>query len=545
MTELRVPAARSRGRCRFPRFHGPPELHLECAKPSCYLSRRTWPNKLYGMDMRLTVLCRRGGAMVICCVLFGGTDAGAQNPVPVEPSGGALFGVPLASGDAAAAPPVPPVPLVPADAAPKGKAAGLYDSLHDNDNYGLKPLFDSLHPHGANGKHWYEKLSIRGYTQFRFGRTLDNDPTGVPVSILGDRALTGEAEGFSVRRGRVILSGDVTDHLGLYAQVDAANTPPGSSTATMFAQMRDLYADVYIDATKVHRLRVGLSKVPFGFENLQSSQNRVPLDRTDPINSGVSPNERDLGVFYYWTPEDKQHLFRDLVDGGLKGSGNYGVFGLGVYTGQGGSQLEQNRNLHAVARLTWPVMLASGQVVEAGVQGYTGETVVAGGAIRPLGTGPAQTPTGTQATGDRRGHRDQRVAATFVWYPQPFGFQAEWNYGEGPGLSDDQRTVFVRPLQGGYVMAMYKHDTADYGIFTPYVRYQYYNGGYKSVVNAPFGVSSQWDLGVEWQIRKEMELVVEYNLLDHVSLTALDRANARSYRNFTGSALRVQFQVNY
>lgn len=167
----------------------------------------------------------------------------------------------------------------------------------------------------------------------------------------------------------------MTDHLGLYAQVDAANTPPGTSTATMFAQMRDLYADVYIDATKVHRLRVGLSKVPFGFENLQSSQNRVPLDRTDPINSGVSPNERDLGVFYYWTPEDKQHLFRDLVDGGLKGSGNYGVFGLGVYTGQGGSQLEQNRNLHAVARLTWPVMLASGQVVEAGVQGYTGSAL--------------------------------------------------------------------------------------------------------------------------------------------------------------------------
>ncbi len=438
-----------------------------------------------------------------------------------------------------------------AKAAPKS----MTDSLHCDDNYGLKSLFDSLHPREGKGKHWYERLSIRGYTQFRFERTLyseggqpggftSSDPTGVPVSILGDRALTGEAEGFSVRRGRFILFGDVTDHLGLYAQVDVANTPPGSSTTTMFAQMRDLYADVYIDTTKIHRLRVGLSKVPYGFENMQSSQNRVPLDRTDPINSGVSPNERDLGVFYYWTPEEKQKLLKELVDGGLKGSGNYGIFGLGVYNGQGGSQLEQNRNLHTVARVTWPVQLASGQVVEASLQGYTGETVVAGGPIRRLGTGPSFTPAGTQST-DRRGHRDQRLAGTFVWYPQPFGFQAEWNYGEGPGLSDDQRAVVVRPLHGGYVMAMYKHDTRDCGIFTPYARFQYYDGGYKSVVNAPFGVSSQYDLGVEWQIRKEMELVVEYNFLDNVSLTALDRANARSYRNFTGGALRAQFQVNY
>ena len=94
-------------------------------------------------------------------------------------------------------------------------------------------------------------------------------------------------------------------------------------------------------------------------------------------------------------------------------------------------------------------------------------------------------------------------------------------------------------------MAMYKHETANYGIVMPYARYQHFDGGYKSVANAPFGVTNQWDLGVEWQIRKEIELVVEYNLLDNVSLTAIDRANARSYRNFTGGALRVQLQVNY
>ncbi len=500
-----------------------------------------------------------GGTAVVCAVLFAGA-ALAQNPVtaprvetgePLAPST-----LPVVPAVAGVEPPVlPPSPQPPSagngptkpEASPVKPSAPpnpLYDSLHGDDDYGLKSLFDSLHPKGEKSK-WYEKLSLRGYTQFRFGRALDNDPMGTPVTLLGDRAINGGAEDFSIRRMRLILSGDVSDHLGVYIQPDFGNTPTGSPNGTFFAQLRDVYGDVYVDKTKVHRFRVGLSKVPYGFENLQSSQNRVPLDRTDPINSAVIPNERDLGVFYYWTPEDKQKLFRDLVDGGLKGSGNYGVFGLGVYNGQGGSQLEQNRNLHTVARVTWPVQLSSGQVVEASVQGYTGEFVVEGSPIRRLGTGASFTPTGTRATGDTRGHRDQRVAASFIWYAQPFGFQAEWNIGEGPGLSDDQRAVVVRRLNGGYVMAMYKHDTHDCGIFMPYVRYQHYDGGYRAQPNAPFGTTNQWDLGVEWQIRKEMELVLEYNLLDNVSLTAIDRANTRSYRNFTGNALRCQFQINY
>jgi len=334
----------------------------------------------------------------------------------------------------------------------------------------------------------------------------------------------------------------VSDHLALYFQTDFANTPPGSAGPTFFAQLRDLYGDVYLDKTKIHRFRVGLSKVPYGWENLQSSQNRVPLDRTDGINSAVAPNERDLGVFYYWTPVAKQKLFKELVDGGLKGSGNYGVFGLGVYNGQGGSQLERNLNLHTVARFTWPFQLPQGQVVEAGIQGYTGDYVVLGTRIRPLGQGSAITPAGT---GGDRGIRDQRIAGSFIWYPQPFGLQAEWNVGEGPGLNDAQTAVGVRGVQGGYVMPMLKFDTDRHGIFTPYARYQYYRGGYRSISNAPFGTHDEWNLGVEWQIRKEMELVAEYSIVDGINLNADIEEGVVSYRNFDGHVLRFQFQMNY
>lgn len=416
-----------------------------------------------------------------------------------------------------------------------------YD-LFGGTRYDLQSLYDSLSQPNLDGtsKKWYEKLSIRGYTQFRFARTLEQDLLGAEPNLFGDRSVNGNAENFSIRRARLILAGDVSDYLFIYIQPDFASTPQGSTTSTFFTQLRDLYADVHLDKEKVHRLRVGLSKVPYAFENLQSSQNRVPLDRTDAMNTAVAPNERDLGVIYYWTPVEQQKLFKTLVDAGVKGSGNYGIFGFGVYDGQGGAVPEANLNLHTVARLTYPVQLESGQVVEASIQGYTGEYFVTGAAIRPLGVGNAVVPVGTGRT---RSIIDQRVAGSFVYFPQPFGLQAEWQVGRGPGLTDSQTEVTRRHLYGGYVMGMYRHDTECYGVITPFCRYQTYTGGYRNIANAPHGNQRQVDLGFEWQIRKEMELVLEYNIVNVPNFSA--SSTGRSYRDFEGSIVRLQFQVNY
>lgn len=88
-----------------------------------------------------------------------------------------------------------------------------------------------------------------------------------------------------------------------------------------------------LDKDNVYRFRVGQSKVPFGFENMQSSQSRLPLDRHDGMNSAVS-NERDLGVFFYWTPKKVQEHFKYISKNNLKHSGDYGMFGIGAYNGQ-------------------------------------------------------------------------------------------------------------------------------------------------------------------------------------------------------------------
>jgi hypothetical protein len=392
-------------------------------------------------------------------------------------------------------------------------------------------------------KKWYDRLSIRGYAQFRLNETLERDEAQAVPQYVGDRSI-GDDQSFLIRRARVIISGDVSDRLYVYLQPDFASTPNGSVDQIHFAQIRDWYGDVYLDDCKVHRLRFGQSKVPYGWENMQSSSNRLALDRSDGINSAVR-NERDLGVFYYWTPEPAQDFFKEVLDQGLKGSGNYGVFGLGVYNGQGGSLAEQNDDVHVVSRLTLPYTFAYGQRCEFGIQGYTGRYTVLSSQIRALGVGPAITPSGTLENNGRRGIKDDRLATSFIWYPQPIGFQAEWNIGRGPSLNDAQTAVIERALYGGYIQAMLKYDTQNWGTLFPFVRYSQFQGGYKPERNAPFSNIEEVESGTEWQINPQMELTTAFLITDRTNTTALSGAGQRSYRQFEGSVLRFQFQINY
>jgi hypothetical protein len=396
----------------------------------------------------------------------------------------------------------------------------------------------------ASEKKWYDRLSIRGYAQFRWNEVLDREPGSAPAQYVGDSSI-GEDRNFIIRRARVIISGDVSDHLYVYLQPDFASTPNGNVDQFQFAQIRDWYGDVYLDNCKVHRFRIGQSKVPYGWENMQSSSNRLALDRADGLNSAVR-NERDLGVFYYYTPEFAQDFFKDVLDMGLKGSGNYGMFGMGIYNGQGGSLAEQNDDIHFVSRFTLPVRFANGQMMETSIQGYVGDYAVIGQSISPLGVGGPFVPQGTIGGANvNRYIRDERVASTFVWYPQPLGFQAEWNVGRGPGLNDAQTAVIDRHLYGGYLQSMYKIDTRCNGTIFPFVRWSYFKGGYKPERNAPFSEINEVEMGTEWQFTPQCELTTSYLITDRTNTTANSTAGVRSYDQFEGSVLRFQFQINY
>ena len=367
----------------------------------------------------------------------------------------------------------------------------------------------------ASTKKWFDKLSIRGYTQLRYNFLTDEkDLVSEYDSSIGNN------KGFQFRRVRLVISGDVTDWLSIYIQPELGGTAGGGNNN--FAQLRDAYTDIFLpflSKDKEFRIRAGQSKVPFGFENLQSSQQRLALDRVDGLNSAVN-GERDIGLFFYYTPAETRKLFRNLIENGLKGSGDYGVLGVGVYNGQTLNVSEANDAKHVVLHATYPFELPYGQIVQVGVDAYRGlvNVPVAGGVT----------------IADGGNINDERIGTHFVLYPQPFGFQAEWNWGRGPELNAAQTAVQEGSLQGGYVQAMYKWDD-----LIPYVRWQEYMGGKKHRTNSPFNVVRELEVGLEYQFSKALELTVAYAWSKRTdTITA-------PYAIRDGEILRFQLQWNY
>lgn len=367
--------------------------------------------------------------------------------------------------------------------------------------------------------HWYDALSLRGYTQIRYNRFLE---TNKKLKCEQCDKSWGEGGGVFIRRGRIVLSGNVHERVFTYIQFDLASAP--SSTNLHYGQLRDAYFDLALDNKKEFRFRIGQSKVPYGFENLQSSQNRLPLDRADGLNSAVA-NERDLGIFFYWASSKIRERFNYLVSSGLKGSGDYGVFGLGVYNGQTANKPELNEEPHLVSRLTYPFKINE-QYIEAGVQGYSGMFVL-----------PSDARTPKVKTRDS--FTDKRAAASIVVYPQPFGFQAEYNVGVGPEFNPSTDSIETQELNGGYAMLMYRQQFKKHTLI-PFARYHFYNGGKKHELDARHYKVSEYEFGIEWSPFKQFELVAMYTVSDRTFEDFKLQDNKQM-----GNLLRLQVQFNY
>jgi hypothetical protein len=379
-----------------------------------------------------------------------------------------------------------------------------------------------VHRPAAAPKKWFETFAIRGYAQVRYNRLLETNPD---LSCEQCDRSWGNNGGISLRRIRLIFFGQLSERVYFYIQPDFASTVSGSSSLNV-GQIRDAYFDLGLDKANRFRVRVGQSKIPFGFENMQSSQNRLALDRTDGINSAFS-NERDLGAFLYWAPTAVRQRFARLVKDGLKGSGDYGVVGFGVFNGQTANRPELNNQQHVVARVSYPLALG-GQIIEPGLQAYTGSYVL----------NREQLSTGVKHRSDLS-YPDQRVAATFVLYPQPFGMQAEYNVGRGPEFNPGTGTIETQQLHGGYLLLNYRWRYQQQQFF-PFVRAQYYDGGKKHERDARSYTVREAELGVEWQPVPSFELVAMYTL------------SSRRFEDFQrpsnqqrGNLLRLQAQLNF
>ncbi len=126
-----------------------------------------------------------------------------------------------------------------------------------------------------------EALAISGYIQAQY-EALDTsrdevDDSGGPLNL--DR--------FSIRRGRLKLEYDGIPHTRFMLQIDATSTGVG---------LRDAEAGVFLEVDDwTMSLTAGLFKVPFGYEVMQSSSNRVFPERTRFAREFFA-GERDLGV---------------------------------------------------------------------------------------------------------------------------------------------------------------------------------------------------------------------------------------------------------
>ncbi len=366
---------------------------------------------------------------------------------------------------------------------------------------------------------WYDKIQLRGYVQVRNNRLFETNSD--LRSDQGDKSI-GNFGGFFIRRNRLIFSGQLNNHVYFYIQPDLASS--ASATGLHFAQIRDAYFDISIDKNREFRFRIGQSKVPYGFENMQSSQNRLPLDRNDALNSAVA-NERDLGVFFYYAPKKVRELYSSLVNDGLKGSGDYGVVGFGMYNGQTANKPESNNNSHWVARVSYPIKLWN-QIIEPGVQMYSGMYKL------------DQTTAGVK-NNKSLDYLDERMAGSFVLYPKPFGIQAEYNIGKGPQYDRLLDSISTKDLRGGYVTASYLLKIKSHTII-PFARYTFYEGGKKFELDARAYEVEEFEGGIEYQPFKYFELTASWV---HSEKFTSDKAKKQNFQ--VGSFMRIQCQLNF
>lgn len=369
--------------------------------------------------------------------------------------------------------------------------------------------------------HWYDNVSLKGFIQFRYNRLGETNPKLKCEAC--DRSM-GEGGGLFLRRARLIFYGQLSPRVYFLIHEDLSSAVSG--TSVNFGQLRDAFMDIGLDKKNEFRIRLGQSKVPYGFENMQGSALRLPLDRTDAINSGI-PNEHDLAALVYWAPDKIRKRLADLNNDRMKGSGDYGVFGFGVFNGQTMDKPELNNELHVVARGAYPFKIGN-QILEPSVQAYTGHYVIASD----------MTTAGVKIKSDRS-YLDQRAAASLVLYPKPFGVQAEYNIGVGPEFNKATDSIEDRSLHGGYVLVNYLIDYKKSRI-QPFVRWQYYNGGKKNELDARSYTVNETEIGIEWLPYKNFEFTAQYTI------------SSRRFEDFKtpdniqkGNLLRLQAQLNF
>ncbi len=381
---------------------------------------------------------------------------------------------------------------------------------------------------------WYERITMFGYGMFRYNPTMS---TTAPISDYHD-ASVGNNQGFFFRRIRWVVTGQVSDHVAFFIQPDLATNIAGNPYVL---SMRDAYGDWMFDKDKEYRLRVGLQRVACSFDNWQASRVRMAIDRADSTNS-CQQSERDTGLSFMWSPKIAQYRYKQMLDYGY-GPGDYGVFWVGVYNGQGANAGEQNADKHVGARLSWPLELPGGRLMEVGMNAQYGMFNVNMGTAGAVGSTTLFSVNQSGNT-QARNFRDERLNWYAYYPPQPWGFIAEFAVGRTPNRNE-RGVVETSHLIGGYGQVHYQWKYSDVALANFFVRYDRYQGGLKFVTGAPNDDMYQLEAGVAWQPDPQWEFTIAYDYMarPNTNVTLGQPTATLPGQQFTAFANVMRFQV--
>jgi hypothetical protein len=358
---------------------------------------------------------------------------------------------------------------------------------------------------------WYERLRHYGYGMFRYNRL--GQPNGMLRTYhdasVGDEGA-GAQPGFFFRRIRWVVTGQVSDRVGVFFQPDLASNVSGN---THTLSMRDAWGEWYFDNKKEYRFRVGLQRVPCSWDNWQASRQRMAIDRADATNS-CAQSERDMGISFQWTPKHAQHRWKHMLDY-MYGGGDWGVVNFTVYNGQGLNAAEANDDKHVGIRLAYPFELPGGRLLEVGMNAMRGQFRVTTGSFS--GTSPTTLFSNVDGGHRSRDYLDERLNFFIYYPPQPWGFIAEYVTGRGP-RRNASGVIQESHLYGGYVQGHYQWKYSDLGLANFYARYQEYYGGIKFQTGAPDGQMKELEMGVAWMPDPQWEVTAAYTFTERLNL---------------------------
>lgn len=249
----------------------------------------------------------------------------------------------------------------------------------------------------------------------------------------------------SPRRIRLKPRLDLSPRWTILNQVDL--DPDGFQQEDLELTVLDLYLRYEIE--KGHELRLGQTKVPFGYENLRSSERIFTIERSDVTRQLF---QRDVGLVAY-------------------GQTDRWEYGAGVFQGQGLNNQERNGSQDFVGKVVYRVLPAL-------KLGFSGQT----GTYRPRSSGSDL--------------KVRRVGMELRYQDGPLQFEGEYIVGEGFNLFSETDSN----SRGYYLYGLYKI-RSDLEFVAGYDRYDP-SLGRVNEIRADNGVNERdrWTLGLNYYL---------------------------------------------